>query len=121
MVTAILSSLTDIAIHKDVAMTGEVNLRGNVTAIGGVKEKLLGALRGGIKKVLIPEDNVKDLAEIPDKIKKELEIVSVKTIEEVLTHALVDVPKPLEGDSVNKMDEISSKTAENKEKNVIHH
>jgi ATP-dependent Lon protease len=121
MVTAILSSLTGIPIHKDIAMTGEVNLRGNITAIGGLKEKLLGAARGGIKKVLIPQENEKDLLDVPEKVKKGLEIVPVSTIEEVLTHALTCVLKPLNPDSVNKIDEISSKTAENKEKTVIHH
>lgn len=121
MVTAILSSLTGIPIHKDIAMTGEVNLRGNITAIGGLKEKLLGAARGGIKKVLIPQENEKDLLDVPEKVKKGLEIVPVSTIEEVLTHALTGVLKPLNPDSVNKIDEISSKTAENKEKTVIHH
>ncbi|MBL4589483.1 MAG: endopeptidase La, partial [Alphaproteobacteria bacterium] len=93
----------------------------NVTAIGGLKEKLLGAIRGGIKKVLIPAENEKDLAEVPEKVKKALEIVPVSTIEEVLTHALIDVPKPLSPDSVNKIGKISPKTAENKEKSVIHH
>ncbi len=121
MVTAILSSLTNIPVHKDIAMTGEINLRGNVTAIGGLKEKFLGALRGGIKKVLIPQENVKDLAEIPDKVKNALEIVPVSTIEEVLTHALTDVPKPLSPDSVKKMTEMTPESAENKEKSVIHH
>lgn len=121
MVTAIISCLTDIPISKDIAMTGEVNLRGKVTEIGGLKEKLLGALRGGIQKVLIPEDNVKDLEEIPNNIKKELEIVAVRTIDEVLTHALLELPKPMEGDSKAKIEEISSKSAENKGEDVIRH
>jgi ATP-dependent Lon protease len=94
MVTAIMSALTGIEIHSDIAMTGEVNLRGNVTEIGGLKEKLLAALRAGIKKVLIPMDNAKDLPEIPANVKKGIEIVPVRTIDEVLAHALVDMPRP---------------------------
>ncbi|MCB9963884.1 MAG: endopeptidase La [Rhodospirillales bacterium] len=124
MVTSIVSALTDIPVHRDIAMTGEVNLRGYVTAIGGLKEKLLAALRSGIKKVLIPEENVKDLAEIPANVKKGLEIVPVSRIEEVLTHALLEVPRPILTDSDKKdgdFSKISSKTAENSENNVIHH
>jgi ATP-dependent Lon protease len=94
MVTAIVSALTGIEVRRDIAMTGEINLRGYVTAIGGLKEKLLAAHRGGIKKVLIPKDNVKDLADIPDRATKGLEIVPVNTIEEVLQHALVRLPEP---------------------------
>ncbi len=121
MVTAIISALTNIEIRRDIAMTGEVNLRGNVTAIGGLKEKMLAALRGGIKKVLIPADNEKDLADIPKNIIKNIEIVPVKTIDEVLSHALLDMPKPIESINGDKLDQISSKTAENKGECVIHH
>ena len=121
MVTAIVSCLTDIPIDHEIAMTGEVNLRGKVTEIGGLKEKLLGAMRGGIKKVLIPEDNVKDLEEIPKNILKELEIISVKTIDEVLTHALLELPEPVSAEKSEKIDEIASKTAENKGEGVIRH
>ncbi|MCB9980822.1 MAG: endopeptidase La [Rhodospirillales bacterium] len=121
MVTAIVSCLTGIPISKDIAMTGEVNLRGKVTEIGGLKEKLLGALRGGIKKVLIPEDNVKDLEEIPANVKKELEIVSVGTIDEVLAHALLEAPKPLDSDSSKKIEQIAPESAENKGEDVIRH
>ena len=121
MVTSIVSCLSGIPISKDIAMTGEVNLRGKVTQIGGLKEKLLGAIRGGIKKVLIPEDNVKDLEEIPANIKRSLEIVSVSNIDEVLTHALLEVPKPISPDSGKEIDEISSKSAENKGEDVIRH
>ncbi len=96
MVTAIVSSLTGIAIHNDIAMTGEVDLVGQVMPIGGLKEKLLAALRGGITKALIPIENVKDLTEIPDNVKKGLEIVPVRTITEVLHHALVSAPEPVE-------------------------
>ncbi|MEZ5679958.1 MAG: endopeptidase La [Erythrobacter sp.] len=96
MVTSIVSALTGIAVRPDVAMTGEVTLRGRVLAIGGLKEKLLAALRGGIKKVLIPEENVKDLAEIPDNVKEGLEIVAVSHVDEVLDHALCSKPEPIE-------------------------
>jgi ATP-dependent Lon protease len=89
MVTSIVSTLTGIAIHKDVAMTGEVTLRGRVLPIGGLKEKLLAALRGGIKTVLIPQENEKDLAEIPANIKEGLEIIPVSHVDQVLARALV--------------------------------
>ncbi len=96
MATAIVSVMTGIAVRHDVAMTGEITLRGRVLPIGGLKEKLLAALRGGIKKVLIPEENVKDLREIPDAVKKGLEIVPVSRMEEVLRNALVEMPEPIE-------------------------
>ena len=96
MVTAIVSVMTGIPARKDVAMTGEITLRGRVLPIGGLKEKLLAALRGGIKKVLIPEENAKDLAEIPDNVKSGLEIVPVARMGEVLMHALVREPEPTE-------------------------
>jgi ATP-dependent Lon protease len=121
MVTAIVSCLTGIPVRKDIAMTGEVNLRGKVTEIGGLKEKLLGALRGGIKTVLIPEDNVKDLEDIPANIKRELEIIPVRIIDEVLAHALLEMPMPILSDENEKIDEIGSKSAENKGEDVIHH
>lgn len=121
MVTAIISCLTDIPISKDIAMTGEVNLRGKVTEIGGLKEKLLGAVRGGIKKVLIPEDNVKDLEDIPANVKRELEIVSVSNIDEVLTHALLEAPTPFDVENKEKIEEIPPKSAENKGEDVIRH
>ncbi len=87
MTTSIVSVLTGIPVRKDVAMTGEVTLRGRVLAIGGLKEKLLAALRGGIKTVLIPQENEKDLADIPDVIKDNLEIVPVSLVDEVLERA----------------------------------
>lgn len=93
--TAIVSALTGIPVKPDVAMTGEITLRGEILEIGGLKEKLLAALRGGIRKVLIPEDNVKDLAEIPQNVKDGLEIVPVRWIEQVLAQALVAEPQPL--------------------------
>ena len=93
--TAIVSVLTNIPVRADVAMTGEITLRGEVLAIGGLKEKLLAAHRGGIKIVMIPEDNVKDLAEIPDNIKNHIEIIPVKWIDQVLDIALETKPQPL--------------------------
>ena len=98
MTTALVSALTGIPVRADVAMTGEITLRGEVTAIGGLKEKLLAALRGGIKTVLIPEENVKDLQEIPDNVKSGLEIVPVKWIDKVLEIALERVPTALPDD-----------------------
>jgi ATP-dependent Lon protease len=96
MVTSIVSVLTGIPINRDVAMTGEITLRGRVLPIGGLKEKLLAALRGGIKTVLIPEDNAKDLAEIPENVKNELEIVPVSRMDDVLARALTHKPEPIE-------------------------
>ncbi|KPP96239.1 endopeptidase La [Erythrobacter sp. HL-111] len=96
MVTSIVSTLTGAHVRPDIAMTGEVTLRGRVLAIGGLKEKLLAALRGGIKTVLIPEENVKDLAEIPDRVKEGLEIVAVSHVDEVLDRAIIDLPDPIE-------------------------
>jgi ATP-dependent Lon protease len=93
--TALVSALTDIPVRHDVAMTGEITLRGEVLPIGGLKEKLLAAHRGGVKLVLIPEENVKDLADIPDEIKNKIEIEPVRWIDQVLDLALVSKPKPL--------------------------
>ena len=95
MTTAFVSALTGIPVRGDVAMTGEITLRGEVTAIGGLKEKLLAALRGGIKTVLIPQDNAKDLQEIPDNVKSGLQIIPVKWIDQVLEVALERLPVPL--------------------------
>jgi ATP-dependent Lon protease len=98
MATAIVSVMTGIPVRRDIAMTGEVTLRGRVLPIGGLKEKLLAALRGGLKKVLIPEDNAKDLVDIPASVKNGLEIVPVARMDEVLRHALVRLPTPIEWD-----------------------
>ena len=98
MVTSIVSVLTGIPVRKDIAMTGEVTLRGNALPIGGLKEKLLAALRGGIKRVLIPAENEKDLAEIPDNVKEGLEIIPVEHVRDVLKHALVSEPTPVDWD-----------------------
>ncbi len=95
MATAIVSVMTGIPVRRDIAMTGEITLRGRVLPIGGLKEKLLAALRGGIKTVLIPEENVKDLAEIPDVVKNGLEIVPVSRMDEVVPHALVRKPEAI--------------------------
>jgi ATP-dependent Lon protease len=98
MTTAMVSALTGIPVRADVAMTGEITLRGEITAIGGLKEKLLAALRGGIKTVLIPEENAKDLQDIPENVKNDLEIVPVKWIDKVLEVALERMPTPLPDD-----------------------
>ncbi|KAF1854453.1 hypothetical protein Lal_00013059 [Lupinus albus] len=100
MTTAFVSALTGIPVRADVAMTGEITLRGEVTAIGGLKEKLLAAHRGGIKTVMIPEENVKDLQDIPENVKNQLEIVPVRWIERVLEVALESAPTPLPDEEV---------------------
>ena len=96
MVTALISTLTGIPVRRDVAMTGEVTLRGRVLPIGGLKEKLLAALRGGITTVLIPKENEKDLAEIPQIIREGLEIIAVSHVDEVLARALTATVAPIE-------------------------
>ena len=96
MITAIVSALTGIPVKKDVAMTGEITLRGRVLPIGGLKEKLLAALRGGVKTVLIPQENVKDLEDVPDNVKSALTIIPVDTVDEVLKHALASDVEPVE-------------------------
>jgi ATP-dependent Lon protease len=100
MVTSIVSVLTRIPVRASLAMTGEITLRGRILPIGGLKEKLLAALRGGLKTVLIPKDNEKDLAEIPDNVKKALEIVPVASVDEVLRRALTSMPEPIEWSDV---------------------
>ena len=105
MVTSIVSTLSGVAVRPDVAMTGEVTLRGRVLAIGGLKEKLLAALRGGIKTVLIPEENVKDLAEIPANVKEGLEIIPVSHVDQVLERALV---APLDAIEWTEADDLAS-------------
>jgi ATP-dependent Lon protease len=96
MVTSIVSVLTGIPVRRDIAMTGEITLRGRVLPIGGLKEKLLAALRGGLKTVLIPKENEKDLAEIPDNVKRGLTIIPVGSSDELLKNALVRPPEPIE-------------------------
>jgi ATP-dependent Lon protease len=107
MVTAILSTLTGIPVRRDVAMTGEVTLRGRVLPIGGLKEKLLAALRGGIKLVLIPAENEKDLVEIPANIREGLEIVPVAHVDEVLRLALVTPVVPIEWTEADELATVS--------------
>tara|TARA_Y100000590_G_scaffold402542_1_gene488376 strand:+ start:886 stop:3267 length:2382 start_codon:yes stop_codon:yes gene_type:complete len=102
IVTSIISSITSVPVNKDVAMTGEVTLRGNVLQIGGLKEKLLAAHRAGIKKVLIPMDNKKDLVEIPEVILKSIQIVCVDSVDEVLKHALTKELKPVKWAEINQ-------------------
>ena len=111
MTTAFVSALTGIAVRADVAMTGEITLRGEVTAIGGLKEKLLAAHRGGIKTVLIPEENAKDLQDIPENVKNHLEIVPVKWIDQVLDIALVSKPQALADDEPVKVEEAAKPVA----------
>tara|TARA_B100000700_G_scaffold235708_1_gene261424 strand:- start:2357 stop:4744 length:2388 start_codon:yes stop_codon:yes gene_type:complete len=117
IVTSIISSITGIPVNKDVAMTGEVTLRGNVLQIGGLKEKFLAAHRAGIKKVLIPEDNKKDLIEIPEAIRKTIEIVCVKSVDEVLKHALTKELKPIKWAEI---DQVSNKSKEKSEVTSTH-
>ncbi|MNT34164.1 Lon protease [compost metagenome] len=118
MTTALVSVLTGIPVRADVAMTGEITLRGEVLPIGGLKEKLLAAHRGGIKLVLIPEENVKDLAEIPDNVKNAIEIVPVRWIDKVLELALERKPEPLPEEEA-KPAEVADKAKAQVE--MIHH
>ena len=120
MTTAIVSVLTGIAIRRDVAMTGEVTLRGRVLPIGGLKEKLLAALRAGIKTVLIPSENEKDLAEIPDNVLKGLKIIPVSNVEEVLKNALVRMPKPIDWEEPAEEPRRSGKESDDHEGVVAH-
>ncbi|MGC8807448.1 MAG: endopeptidase La [Thiomonas sp.] len=112
MTTAIVSAMTGIPVKAEVAMTGEITLRGEVLGIGGLKEKLLAALRGGIKTVLIPEENVKDLQEMPDNVKASLTIIPVKWIDQVLDLALERVPVALEDDAPTKPAEVAAAAIE---------
>ena len=118
MALAVASSLTNIPVRSDVAMTGEITLRGEVLEIGGLKEKLLAALRGGIKEVIIPKDNEKDLVEIPDNVKKGLKIHPVKFVDEVFTIALKN--KPTKQKTIKKSSTVSSKKDKSNEKNLPH-
>lgn len=111
MVTSIVSILTGIPVRKDIAMTGEVTLRGQVLPIGGLKEKLLAALRGGIRTVMIPAENKKDLAEIPDNVKSGLKIIPVKNVSEVLKKALARQPEPIEWDEAAEEEAAAARAA----------
>jgi ATP-dependent Lon protease len=97
LVAAIVSLATNIPARRDVAMTGEITLRGRVLPIGGLKEKMLAALRAGVKKVLIPQANAKDLADIPQKVRDAIEIVQVKHVDEIFSHVLTQQPQSIEG------------------------
>ena len=121
MCTSMVSVLTGIPVKKDVAMTGEITLRGRVLPIGGLKEKLLAALRGGIKTVLIPKENEKDLDEIPNNVKKDLKIVSVFTIDEVLEKALVSplIPKELSENNDQEDSGLGSSNLDNEKEDDV--
>ena len=120
MCVSIVSTLTRIPIRRDIAMTGEITLRGRVLPIGGLKEKLLAALRGGIKTVLIPKENEKDLADIPDNVTSELEIIAVTNADEVMEHALVTLPVPIEWPDEDDDDEIKVSESKDAESIVTH-
>ena len=122
MVTSIVSALTQVSIRKDLAMTGEISLRGRVLPIGGLKEKLLAALRGGLSTVLIPIDNEKDLAEIPDNVKKGLKIIPVAHVDEVLKHALTVKLEPIEWDEEQEsLAKVAESDAAAKREGVVTH
>ncbi|HEY9080011.1 endopeptidase La [Magnetovibrio sp.] len=121
MVTSIVSVLTGVPVRKDVAMTGEITLRGRVLPIGGLKEKLLAALRSGIKTVLIPADNEKDLAEIPDNVTKGLKIIPVSRVEQVLEHALAAPLTPVEWEEEELEAAVATNAGEEDQNGVITH
>ncbi|MCY4498361.1 MAG: endopeptidase La, partial [Rhodospirillaceae bacterium] len=112
MISAIVSVLTQIPVRRDIAMTGEITLRGRVLPIGGLKEKLLAALRAGVNTVLIPKENEKDLAEIPDNVKRGLEIVAVNTVDDALKLALTKPLVPIEWDEEAELTKVAAKKAE---------
>ena len=119
MCTALVSVLTEIPVRADVAMTGEITLRGEVLPIGGLKEKLLAARRGGIKTVVIPKENERDLKEVPDNIKEHLDIKPVKWIDEVLAIALESMPEPLSDEDYLASSVAAATEASEDEKNRI--
>jgi ATP-dependent Lon protease len=121
MITSIVSALSGIAVRRDVAMTGEITLRGRVLPIGGLKEKLLAALHAGIKTVLIPKENEKDLAEIPDNVKKGLTIIPVTTVDEVIANALVSKPTPIEWIEPPDAEAVAAKNRDGEPSGVITH
>jgi ATP-dependent Lon protease len=121
MVTSIVSVLTANPVRRDVAMTGEITLRGRVLPIGGLKEKLLAALRGGLKTVLIPKDNEKDLSEIPDNVKRGLTIIAVSSLEEVLARSLTRELEPIEWEDTEDMEAVAGVVQEGEEENVLRH
>ena len=105
MVTSIVSSITNIPVYREIAMTGEVTVTGQVLPIGGLKEKLLAAHRAGVKKVLIPKENEKDLVDIPKKVREDIKIIPVESADEVLKIALIKELKPVEWTEVEKISE----------------
>ena len=121
MLSSIVSVLTQNPVRKDLAMTGEITLRGRVLPIGGLKEKLLAALRGGIKTVLIPKENEKDLAEIPDNVKRGLEVIAVNSLEEVLEHALVKPLVPIEWEDADEAATVAAAGSEEDLDGVVTH
>jgi len=121
MVTSIVSVLTGIPVRRDIAMTGEITLRGRILPIGGLKEKLLAALRGGLRTVLIPKENEKDLAEVPDNVKSGLTIVPVATVDELLRHALVRPLVPIEWTEESQVQPVLPAQSEEQRSGVITH
>ncbi|MFN4009348.1 MAG: endopeptidase La [Pannonibacter sp.] len=121
MATAVISVMTGIPVRRDVAMTGEITLRGRILPIGGLKEKLLAALRGGIKTVMIPEDNAKDLADIPDSVKNALDIIPVSSMEEVLKNALLRMPEAIEWDEARAAAAADKRPADDDASGVVAH
>lgn len=121
MITSIVSAITGIPVRKDVAMTGEITLRGRVLPIGGLKEKLLAALRGGLKTVLIPKENEKDLAEIPDNVKRGLTLVPVSTVDEVLSRALARPLEPIEWIEPPEIEAVAGNSSGAEHEEVIRH
>jgi ATP-dependent Lon protease len=121
MVTSIVSVLTGIPVRRDIAMTGEITLRGRILPIAGLKEKLLAALRGGLRTVLIPKENEKDLAEIPDNVKRGLTIIPVGTVDELLRHALVKLLVPIEWTEESQVQPVLPALSEAQRSGVITH
>jgi ATP-dependent Lon protease len=121
MVSAIVSVLTGTAVRRDVAMTGEITLRGRVLPIGGLKEKLLAALRGGLKTVLVPKENEKDLAEIPDNVKRGLKIIATASVDEVLEHALVEKPTPIAWIESEQVESVPATPEKDEHSGVVTH
>ena len=120
MCTSIVSALSGIPVRRDVAMTGEITLRGRVLPIGGLKEKLLAAHRGGIATVLVPKENEKELVEIPENVKKGLKIVPVSSVDEVLAEALARLPVPIEWDE-EEADALAGREAKANVEGVVTH
>jgi len=121
MVTAIVSALTGIPVRRDVAMTGEITLRGRVLPIGGLKEKLLAALRGGLKTVVIPQDNEKDLAEIPDNVKRNMDIIVSDSVDEMLRRTLVSEPERIEWNESDELESVSAAKDQGERSGVVTH